>query len=91
LRPFASAGRLSVTLDEYRTTEGLSYAALASRLAISSASLARKYALGIRRPEADEIDRICAATGGAVTPLDFHQARAAHLAARGPASTEAAC
>jgi transcriptional regulator with XRE-family HTH domain len=59
-----------MTLEEFRTSRGLSLTALAELLG-SKPSTVHGWLNGHRRPSWDWLDRIAARTGGAVRPNDF--------------------
>lgn len=66
---------MNMTLEEWRVAQKLSYQQLADRLGVSTATQARRYALGLveASPEVKEAAR--AASEGSVTPEGFHRAR----------------
>ncbi|PZQ79307.1 MAG: hypothetical protein DI549_20600 [Ancylobacter novellus] len=66
-----------MTFEEWRRNEGLSYDALARRFGLSSATHARRYALGVVEVPADLKEQIIEATAGAVSLADFHGQRLA--------------
>ncbi|WP_018390886.1 hypothetical protein [Ancylobacter sp. FA202] len=66
-----------MTLDEWRRREGLSFHALALRFGLSSATHARRYAIGAVEVPAEMKERVIAETCGAVSLEDFHQQRLA--------------
>jgi transcriptional regulator with XRE-family HTH domain len=59
-----------MTLEEFRTSRGLSLTALAELLG-SKPSTVHGWLNGHRRPSWDWLDRIADRTGGAVRPNDF--------------------
>jgi transcriptional regulator with XRE-family HTH domain len=59
-----------MTLEEFRTSRGLSLTALADLLG-SKPSTVHGWLNGHRRPSWEWLDRIAACTGGAVRPNDF--------------------
>lgn len=74
-----------MTLTEYRRRHGLTQRALAEQLNIGKSAISR-YEQG-RIPEPLVMQKIVSATGGAVTPNDFHGIASSNGQ---PASDEAA-
>lgn len=66
-----------MTLEEWRKAAGLSYQALAERFGLSSATHARRYALGKVEVPPEKKEEIIAGSGGLVTLHDFHLQRLA--------------
>ena len=72
-----------MTLDEWRHTQNLTYSQLATKIGVTQAGTARRYALGEQWPRPETLDRIVAATNGAVTVDDMHACRVAWLKGQG--------
>lgn len=76
----AQIGQIGVSLEAWRTEEGLTYEALARRLALGSPRQAQRYARGERIMPPDLMDRVMTLTRGRVTLFAMHAARREWLA-----------
>jgi len=68
-----------MTLDSYLTEHKISGEEFGRRIGLTGMAV-RRYCRGERMPEADTIEKIRAATDGAVTVTDLHETRLAYLA-----------
>lgn len=73
-----------MTLEEWRRQEGFSYQVLAERFRLSSATQARRYALGKVEVPPEKKEEMIAASGGLISLADFHQQRLAATRRHGP-------
>lgn len=62
-------------LEQFRVARGLSYAKLATLIDETLAAKVRGWALGHGWPQADKLEVIFAATGGAVSLAEMHRRR----------------
>lgn len=66
---------MSMDLETYRRSRGLTWRQLQALVGASSESQVRRWALGIEWPRADRLDAICKATGNEVDVYSMHLRR----------------
>jgi transcriptional regulator with XRE-family HTH domain len=66
---------MSMDLEEFRQSEGLSYRGLAAFLGLTQGRHAMRWATGERWPDADKLQHIKDLTDGAVTIEAMHRRR----------------
>jgi transcriptional regulator with XRE-family HTH domain len=78
-----------MTLDVWMTAQNVTNTEFAVLIGVTRQALSR-YRLGERMPDAEMVEKIEKATGGAVTVADLHAARLGYLRGQGHDEMDAA-